>query len=75
MDPYNIYEHRKHYSNYAIFEIDSGVLKKHRFFDNKAFAQFLKDQFDAFKKTPEYNDAVREESKNGRNQKRCGKMG
>jgi hypothetical protein len=69
MDPYDFNEHRKHYSNYAIFEIDSGVLRKHRFFDNKGFLQFIKDQFDAFKKTPEYNEAVREKSKNGGNQK------
>lgn len=68
MDAYDILEHRKHYSHYAIFEVDSGVLKNKRFFDNKGFLKFLKEQLSKFKKTPEFGEAVRKLSANGRKQ-------
>lgn len=66
MDAYDIFEHQKHYSKYAIFEVDSGVLKNHRFFTNKQFLVFLTKQFEEFKKTPEFRDRVQKLSANGR---------
>lgn len=66
MDTYDIFEHQKHYSNYTIFEIASGVLKQYRFFDNKGFLQFLKEQFAAFKKTAEFKGLLRKLGENGR---------
>jgi hypothetical protein len=69
LDAYDIFEHQMHYSNYAIFEVESGILKNHRFFDNKGFLKFLKQQFEEFKKTPEFSETVRKLSENGRTQK------
>ena len=69
MDTYDIFEHEKHYSNYAVFEIASGGLANYRFFDNRGFLQFLNKQFRAFKKTAEFSKLVRELSENGRKRK------
>ena len=68
MDPYDIFEYQKHFSNYAVFEVDSGSLRNHRFFNNKDFLKFLKQQFEEFKKSPEFVKQVRKLSENGRTQ-------
>ncbi len=45
---------RKSYENYAVFEFQSGRLTKALFFDNKGFTQFSAAQFEAYKKTQDF---------------------
>ncbi len=42
------------FENYTFFEIDKGNVVEVRHFDNNGFRQFKTKQFEAYKKTPEY---------------------
>lgn len=46
------------FETYSLFEVDKGNLKKALHFNNKEFHAFKKGQFEAFKKTKEYNNEI-----------------
>jgi hypothetical protein len=57
-DPYSL-ESLEAYEKYSLFEIDKGKILEVRHFDNKGYRLFKKKQFEAFRKTKEYDLAVK----------------
>lgn len=47
------------YSNYILLEIDKGHLKKEMEFDSEQYSKFRKKQFEAFRKSSEYEEKKR----------------
>lgn len=48
------------FSDYLLFQIEAGAVKSERKLDEKAFVEFRNAQWEAFKKTKEYADIVKE---------------
>ena len=46
------------YENYTLLEFENGNFKKSRHFNHKEYDRFKEMQFQAFKKTEEYNKLV-----------------
>lgn len=53
------------YENYILLEIDKGEFKRAKEFDHKEYEKFKDKQFEAFKKTEEYNKMREEAKKDG----------
>jgi hypothetical protein len=47
------------FEKYAFFQVDGGRISKVRQFDNKGYREFKKRQFEAYKKTPAYQEEVK----------------
>ena len=58
-DPYSL-ESLDAFEKYSFFEIDKGKILEVRHFDNKGYRLFKKKQFEAYKKTKEYDLEVKE---------------
>lgn len=48
------------YAKYTFFEVDRGTVRDVRHFDNKTYRKFKEKQFQAFRKTAEYERGIRE---------------
>lgn len=57
-DPYGIAS-LDAYEKYSLFEVDKGIIKEVRHFDNSGYRAFKKKQFVAFKKTSQYAETVK----------------
>lgn len=47
------------FAEYTFFQVDAGKVSKVRHFDNKGYREFKKKQFNAYKKTLAYGDALK----------------
>lgn len=63
-NPYSL-EALDSYEKYSFFQVNNGLVEEVRHFDNKGYRRFKKLQFEAFKKTKEYEDAVKQMTANG----------
>jgi len=57
------------YEKYAIFEIAAGTFREVRHFDRKNYLSFSQRQYEAFKRSPDYQSKLQELSANGRSLK------
>lgn len=53
-DPYSYHEYEDAFANYSFFQVENGNIVEVRQFDNKGYRRFKKKQFEAYRKTKEY---------------------
>lgn len=51
---------------YSFFELENGRLSQVKHFDNKAFLQFRKEQFEKYKETSDYQEEIKLRTADGR---------
>lgn len=57
-DPYSL-QSLDAFENYSFFQVENGMILEVRHFDNKGYKAFKKKQFEAYKKTKEYESRAK----------------
>lgn len=64
-NPYSL-EFLDSFSSYSLFEIEVGIFRRAKHFNNKQYIDYRQRHFDAYKKTDKYREEIKELTEGGR---------